>query len=53
LIRKAKCFNNKRKVKGCNEYEFKGITPCGVEIGVHIREEKEEKDSKLFLISTF
>ncbi|MGR3218426.1 MAG: hypothetical protein ACUZ8H_01230 [Candidatus Anammoxibacter sp.] len=32
---------------------FKGITPNGVIVNVHIREESTVKDKKLFLVSTF
>jgi|GEM_PF-4534293 len=33
--------------------EIKGQTNKGVLVGVHIREEREGKDRKLYLISTF
>ena len=34
-------------------FEFKGITPSGEVVGVHIRQEIEGKDKKLYLVSTF
>ncbi len=34
-------------------YEYHGLTPEGIVVTVHIREEMEGKDKKLFLISTF
>lgn len=55
LITKLKGKNlvyQKHEQKGIS-YEFKGITPNGIEVSVHIREELIGKDRKLFLISTF
>ena len=34
-------------------YEYQGITPKGIVVTVHVREEIDGKDKKLFLISTF
>ncbi|KMP11498.1 hypothetical protein UZ36_04160 [Candidatus Nitromaritima sp. SCGC AAA799-C22] len=56
LLRRAKIEDITDQIKeptGEPAFEFKGITPKGEVIGVHIREEIEGKDKKLYLISTF
>ena len=56
LIRRAKLEDMTNKMKeptGETSFEFKGITPGGESVGVHIREILEGKDKKLYLISTF
>lgn len=56
LLRRAKIEDITDQIKepsGETAYELKGITPKGEIIGVHIREEIEAKDRRLYLISTF
>ncbi len=56
LLRKAKAHDMTDKIKepaGDPSFEFKGITPDGILVGIHIREEIEGSDKKLYLISTF
>ena len=45
--------NQIREPMGDTAFEFKGVTPSGKIVTVHIREEVEGKDRKLYLISTF
>ena len=42
-----------RETQSGMSYEFKGTTPSGEEITIHIREEIKGKDKLLYLISTF
>ncbi len=42
-----------KRIDGKICYEFIGETPSGEIFGVHIREEYQGKDRKLYLISTF
>lgn len=56
LLRRVKKNDRTNKLKessGETAFEFKGKTPDGVLVGVHIREISERKDRKLYLISTF
>ncbi len=56
LLRQAKTEDITDQIKepgGETAYELKEITPKGEIIGVHIREEIEAKDRRLYLISTF
>jgi len=56
LLRKVKTDDITDKIKeptGEPSFEFKGITPSGEIVGVHVREEIEGKNRKLYLISTF
>ena len=56
LLRKATAediTNHITEPMGDIAFEFKGITPSGKIVAVHIREEIEGKDKKLYLISTF
>ncbi|GEM_PF-2268920 len=51
-VRKKDLTDQKRDQMGISN-EFKGITSKGIVVTIHIREQKEGKDKKLFLISTF
>ncbi len=56
LLRRAKLEDMTDQIKeptGEPAFEFKGITSNGEVVGVHVREEVEGKDKKLYLISTF
>jgi len=56
LIGKVKDVDMTDEIKeptGELSFEFKGITPSGEVVGVHIRQEIEGKDKKLYLVSTF
>lgn len=56
LLRKVRpddITNQVKDASGDPLFEFKGITPNGEAVGVHIREEIEGKNRKLYLISTF
>lgn len=46
---------SKKKTHNGFSYGFKGITPHGIMVNIHIREEieKGKKDKRLFLITTF
>lgn len=52
-VKKKHMTDKIKEPTGRYSYEFKGITPSGKLVGVHIREEIERKDKKLYLISTF
>ncbi|MDP2104234.1 MAG: hypothetical protein Q8K26_04920 [Candidatus Gracilibacteria bacterium] len=46
-------ISSQKIIDGKRCFEFLGVSKCGQEFGIHIREETIEKDKKLFLISTF
>ncbi|MCR4290937.1 MAG: hypothetical protein NUV86_11840 [Candidatus Scalindua sp.] len=52
-VKKNDITNKFIESSGETAFEFKGITPDGVLVGVHISEILERKDRKLYLISTF
>ena len=56
LLRRAKPEDLTDRMKeptGETSFEFKGISPGGELVGVHIREVVDGKNKKLYLISTF
>ena len=56
LIQKATATDMTNQIiepSGDRAFEFKGTTPSGKIVTVHIREEIEDKDRRLYLISTF
>ncbi len=46
-------LTTKQKTQNGMSYGYRGATPKGVIVNVHIREELDGKDRKLFFISTF
>ncbi len=56
LLRKIRWEDTTDQIQeplGNASFEFKGITPKGETVGVHVREETEGKNRRLYLISTF